>query len=54
MSEEDKKEVDVHDLKPSKDAKGGGRRGGHRSQGGGHGKNIDGLDTAGRGRNKHL
>jgi hypothetical protein len=50
MSEE-KKEADVHDLKPSKDVKGGGRRGHHRSQGGGgHGGSVNGLNTAGRGK----
>ena len=45
MSEE-KKEIDVHDLKPSKDAKGGG----HRRQSSNQGRGVDGLNTAGRGK----
>lgn len=50
MSEE-KKEVDVHDLKPTKDAKGGGRRGhSHRQSGGQHSNIGNGLNTAGRGK----
>lgn len=50
MSEEEKKDVDVRDLKPSKDAKGGGRRG-HRQGGGGHGnRGSNDLDTPGRGK----
>jgi len=51
MSEE-KKEVDVRDLKPSKDAKGG--RHGNR-QTGGHGKQGPGdIDAPGRGKHGHL
>jgi hypothetical protein len=47
MSEE-KKETDIHDLKPSKDAKGGGRG---RREGAGPGRQGGaGLDTAGRGK----
>ncbi|HEY2102852.1 MAG TPA: hypothetical protein VGH08_06335 [Chthoniobacterales bacterium] len=54
MSEEnkDKKEVDVHDLKPSKDAKGGGHK---NRQSGGRGHQGPGdLDAPGRGKHGHL
>jgi hypothetical protein len=52
MSEEDNKEVDVRDLKPSKDAK-GGRRGNRQS--GGHGNRGPGdIDAPGRGKHGHL
>ena len=54
MTEQEKKEVDVRDLKPSKDAKGGGNHG-HR-QIGGRGKGGHGdIDAPGRGKgHSHL